>query len=153
MTIPTEGTITSEMVRAEWGLTYPLTSAAVAAAANLPFPLSSDQLRGKSAFAVDFTVGDLETVPAGGTARRVTRLLTAVVAGGVGPFVYAWSLDAATERNGFYGVTNTITARVGQSYDLGSGEILVGETSQVTLTVTDQGAGRTLSAVHAVNIH
>lgn len=50
MTIPTSGSFTSETIRAEWGGSYPMTSATVAGWASLSAPWTSENLRGKSAY-------------------------------------------------------------------------------------------------------
>lgn len=55
MAIPTSGTFSDATVRAEWtSLSLPLTSAQLATAAGLGAAYSSENLRGKSSFSVDF---------------------------------------------------------------------------------------------------
>lgn len=155
MTIPASGAFTSEQVRAEWGGSYPMTSAQVAAWAGLSGVWTSDQLRGKSSFSATFTVGNEQDVTAGSPVsgnRRRYRLLTSSVSGGSGNYTYSWT---ATETNysGFLGTPTTSSIQWSQSYNINefAGEPFF-ETAQITLTVTDTTTGQVASSTKTVTI-
>jgi hypothetical protein len=117
LTIPVSGNIDSEMVRAEWGLAYPLTSAAVAAAAGLGPPYSADSLRGRSSVSLRISLGGTTRTRVGGqfsTSFRAQRTLTSVITGFT-PASYQWSISATWAG---LGPATGPTSTVGLIYDV-----------------------------------
>ncbi len=91
MTIPTNGTFTSEQVRAEWGFATPFTSSQVSSAAGLNTPWTSDQLRGKSSgptVTIQITQSSSEAVGSG--RRRDYFTATINWTGATTPSSYSW---------------------------------------------------------------
>ncbi|WP_406853351.1 hypothetical protein WEU32_06860 [Brevundimonas sp. BH3] len=91
MPIPTSGSFTSEQVRSEFALAYPMTSAQVAAKIGVAGVWTSDQLRGKSGVTVS-VYGFMDTVSVGGMNRRDQGTFTVTVTGGT-PTAYSWWVD------------------------------------------------------------
>lgn len=97
MTLPASGPITIGMVAAELGIGVPLSlgDSRVRALAGIPSgPISLGSLRGKSASGpMGGSVPNLSMSAQSnpGTSYNATDTITANIAGGTGPYTYAWS--------------------------------------------------------------
>jgi hypothetical protein len=157
MTTPA-GDITLGDVAAELGIALPLTlgdARVIVLRGGGTVPVTLGELRSKSRFTVDFTIGAEVDAAAGSPTsgnRRVYRVLTAVVVGS-GNYTYAWSVVGTATYSAFFSSTAASTAQWSQSYNTNEEPFSpMGETVTLKLTVTDTTLGLTLSATHAVSL-
>jgi len=144
MTIPTSGAFTSETVRAEWGGSYPMTSATVAAWAGLSAPWTSEQLRGKSAFGLSISVGGQTQQTVGNKFIVYRRVITATITGIVGTPSYTWTNNSTYHATSM-SASGSPTVTLSLSVDPNDFESNGFDSGTVTCSIVN-GDGRTATA-------
>lgn len=135
--IPTTGPITSAMVQAEWGFSYPFTSEQVRVAARLVNPWTSEQLRGKAALTVVCKI-DKFSEGGFGAIRIGSANISATVSGGSGQYTYLWAWLSDSGKTPAAAGWDKANATYQQNYVSGSNRTYTGKWS---CTVTDKVTG------------